>query len=331
MPIFAYRCDQCGFAKDVLQKRSDPPLTECPSCGKQEFRKQLAAPSFQLKGSRMVRHRLPRQGQAEGRRGRCRAVGGRRCRGRGCAGTCRRRGTSPGRDRSTTPPRATAAPRPPDPDPGRDPVAPGPIALRDHPRLTPTRQDLTIDTPPKPQHKPQIRSYFVTGLLIWVPLVITLWVLNLIVSTMDQTLQLLPAGLQPELLLGRRVPGVGVLLTLVVIFVTGLLARNFIGQGLVRLWEALLARIPIVRSIYSSVKQVSDTVLSPNGQAFRKALLVQYPRAGVWTIAFQTGSPAEEVRAASPGHGQRLRADHAQPDVRLLPDDSAATKSSNCT
>jgi uncharacterized membrane protein len=131
-----------------------------------------------------------------------------------------------------------------------------------------------------------------------VPLVITLWVLNLIVSTMDQTLQLLPANLQPELLLGRRIPGVGVVLTLLVIFVTGLLARNFIGQGFVRLWEALLARIPIVRSIYSSVKQVSDTVLSPNGQAFRKALLVQYPRAGVWTIAFQTGSPAEEVRAA---------------------------------
>ncbi len=130
------------------------------------------------------------------------------------------------------------------------------------------------------------------------PLVITLWVLNLIVSTMDQTLQLLPANLQPELLLGRRIPGVGVVLTLLVIFVTGLLARNFIGQGFVRLWEALLSRIPIVRSIYSSVKQVSDTVLSPNGQAFRKALLVQYPRAGVWTIAFQTGSPAEEVRAA---------------------------------
>jgi len=131
-----------------------------------------------------------------------------------------------------------------------------------------------------------------------VPLVITLWVLNLIVSTMDQTLQLLPANLQPELLIGRRIPGVGVVLTLLVIFVTGLLARNFIGQGFVRLWEALLARIPIVRSIYSSVKQVSDTVLSPNGQAFRKALLVQYPRAGVWTIAFQTGSPAEEVRVA---------------------------------
>ncbi len=133
------------------------------------------------------------------------------------------------------------------------------------------------------------------------PLVITLWVLNLIVSTMDQSLQLLPAEYQPEALFGRRVPGLGVLLTLLIVFVTGLLTRNFIGERLVRVWEAVLRRIPIVNSIYSSVKQVSDTVLSPNGQAFRKALLVQYPRAGAWTIAFQTGSPAEEVRARVPG------------------------------
>jgi uncharacterized membrane protein len=137
----------------------------------------------------------------------------------------------------------------------------------------------------------------VAGLLLLVPLVITLWVLDFIVGTMDQSLQLLPAGLQPEVLFGRRIPGLGVILTLLIIFGTGLLVRNFIGEALVRVWEALLARIPIVRSIYSSVKQVSDTVLSPNGQAFRKALLVQYPRAGVWTIGFQTGSPADEVRA----------------------------------
>ena len=149
-----------------------------------------------------------------------------------------------------------------------------------------------------PHGKSTLRSYFVTGLLIWVPLVITLWVLNLIVSTMDQSLQLLPAEFHPELIFGRRVPGLGVVLTVVVIFLTGLLTRNILGQGLLRIWEALLARIPIVRSIYSSVKQVSDTVLSPSGQAFRKALLVQYPRSGVWTIGFQTGTPAVEVRAA---------------------------------
>lgn len=146
-----------------------------------------------------------------------------------------------------------------------------------------------------------MRKYIVTGLLIWVPLVITLWVLNLIVSTMDQSLQWLPQQWQPQALFGRAVPGLGVVLTLVVLLVTGLLARNIIGERLVGIWESLLGRIPIVRSIYSSVKQVSDTILSPNGQAFRKALLVQYPRAGAWTIAFQTGSPVEEVRRRIPG------------------------------
>lgn len=146
-----------------------------------------------------------------------------------------------------------------------------------------------------------MRKYIITGLLIWVPLVITLWVLNLIVSTMDQTLAWLPESLHPHTFFGRDIPGVGVILTLLVLFITGLLARNIIGEQLVRFWESMLGRIPIVRSIYSSVKQVSDTILSPNGQAFRQALLVQYPRAGVWTIAFQTGTPAPEVKRLIPG------------------------------
>jgi uncharacterized membrane protein len=145
-----------------------------------------------------------------------------------------------------------------------------------------------------------IRKYFITGLLIWVPLAITLWVLNFIVSTMDKTLLLLPPTWRPLSLLQADIPGFGVILTLLIVLITGLLARNFIGQRLVKFWEGLLGRIPIVRSVYSSVKQVSDTVLSDSGQAFRKALLIQYPRAGIWTIAFQTGTPAEEVRKLVP-------------------------------
>jgi uncharacterized membrane protein len=140
------------------------------------------------------------------------------------------------------------------------------------------------------------RRYFITGLLIWVPIGITLWVLDLVITTMDLSLSLLPQTWQPVALLGRHVPGIGALLTLLVIFVTGLLATNFLGQRLVLLWEGLLSRIPIVRTIYSSVKQVSDTLLSPQGNAFRKALLVQYPREGSWTIGFMTGTPADEVR-----------------------------------
>jgi uncharacterized membrane protein len=144
-------------------------------------------------------------------------------------------------------------------------------------------------------NKTLIKRYFITGLLIWVPLVITVWVLNLLVSTMDQTLLLLPDYLRTERWLGVHIPGLGVLLTLLVVFVTGVLAANIIGQRLVLFWEGMLARIPVVNSIYNGVKQVSDTLFSPTGQAFRKALLVQWPREGMWTIAFLTGVPGGDV------------------------------------
>ncbi len=140
-----------------------------------------------------------------------------------------------------------------------------------------------------------IKRYFITGLLIWVPLVITGWVLSLIVSTLDQSLRLLPTAIHPQTLFGFAVPGAGAVLTLVMILLTGLLAANFIGQKLVAWWEKLLARIPVVNSVYNSVKQVSDTLFSPNGNAFRKALLVQYPRQGSWTVAFLTGAPGGDI------------------------------------
>jgi uncharacterized membrane protein len=140
-----------------------------------------------------------------------------------------------------------------------------------------------------------MKRYFITGLLIWVPLAITVWVLYLIVSTMDQTLLLLPAAVRPERLLGYHIPGVGVILTLLIVFLTGLVTANIIGQRLVRFWESVLSRIPIVKSVYYSVKQVSDTLFSSSGEAFRKALLIQYPRPGIWTIAFMTGQPGGDV------------------------------------
>lgn len=141
-----------------------------------------------------------------------------------------------------------------------------------------------------------MRKYFVTGLLILVPLAITLWVLNLIVGTMDQSLLLLPAQWRPEAVFGFAIPGLGTILTLVIIFLTGLATRNFIGKRVVLVWEAVLRRIPVFNTIYSSVKQVSDTLFSSSGNAFRKALLVQYPRHGSWTIAFLTGVPGGDVR-----------------------------------
>ena len=146
-----------------------------------------------------------------------------------------------------------------------------------------------------------MKRYLIAGLLVWVPLGITIWVLNALVSTLDQTLLLVPEALNPDRLLGFHIPGFGVLLSFLILLLTGAFAANFIGQRLIRFWEGLLGRIPFVKSIYSSVKQVSDTVLSDQGNAFRKALLVEFPRPGCWTIAFQTGTPTGEVARLLPG------------------------------
>ena len=140
-----------------------------------------------------------------------------------------------------------------------------------------------------------MKKYLITGLLIWVPLVITVWVLSFLVETLDQSLLLLPVSWQPRSWIGYHIPGLGVLMTLAVVLATGVLAANIIGQRMVQYWEGLLARIPIFKSLYFSVKQVSDTLFSSSGLAFRKALLVQYPRQGSWTIAFLTGQPGGDV------------------------------------
>jgi uncharacterized membrane protein len=146
-----------------------------------------------------------------------------------------------------------------------------------------------------------IRRWLLAGLLVLVPLAITLAVLNWIVGTLDQTLLILPGAWHPDKLLGFHIPGFGVLLTLAIVLLMGAIASNFFGKRLVQWGNSLLSRIPIVRSIYSSVKQVSDTLFSENGNAFRKALLVQWPREGVWTIGFLTGLPGGDVVNHLPG------------------------------
>ena len=138
-----------------------------------------------------------------------------------------------------------------------------------------------------------VKRHFLTGLLILVPLGVTVWVITALVGFMDQTLLLLPEHWRPEYLLGVRIPGLGVLLTIVVVLLTGFLAGNLLGQRMLRMWEDLLHRIPVVKSIYGSVKQVSDTLLSGNGNAFRKVLLVHYPHPEAWSLAFQTNVPGE--------------------------------------
>lgn len=140
-----------------------------------------------------------------------------------------------------------------------------------------------------------MRKYFLTGLLVLVPLAITAWVLNLIISTLDQSLLFVPAAWQPRLLLGADIPGVGAVLTLAIVFLTGVLANNLVGNYVMRLGERLIKRVPVVSSLYGSVKQVSDTLFSSSGNAFRQAVLIPYPHADSYTVAFLTGVPGGDV------------------------------------
>jgi uncharacterized membrane protein len=141
-----------------------------------------------------------------------------------------------------------------------------------------------------------IRRYLVAGLLVWVPLGITLLVVRLLVHWLDGTLLLIPEVYRPEHLLGFSIPGLGVVVSVLIVFVTGVLAANLFGRSLVSVWERQLARIPLVRSIYSGAKQLAETLFSEAGQSFRKVLLIEFPRRGLWTLAFQTGIDLGEAQ-----------------------------------
>ena len=136
-----------------------------------------------------------------------------------------------------------------------------------------------------------MKKYFLTGLLVWVPLGITVWVLSITIGLLDQSLLLLPEMWHPDTLLGVHIPGLGVILTVLILLGTGLVVRNVLGQHMLRVWEGVLRHIPFVSAIYNSVKQVSDTLLSGDSNAFGKVLLVRYPHAGAWSLAFQTSVP----------------------------------------
>lgn len=140
-----------------------------------------------------------------------------------------------------------------------------------------------------------LKRYIMAGLLIWIPVGATFVVIRFIVELLDKTLSLLPKSYQPEHLLGYNIPGIGVLLSLLLLLLTGVLVTNFLGAKLVALGETILDKIPLVRSIYQAVKQVLETVFSSNSNAFRKVLLIEYPRKGLWSIAFQTGTTCEKI------------------------------------
>jgi len=140
-----------------------------------------------------------------------------------------------------------------------------------------------------------MRRYFISGLLIWLPILVTLLVIKFLVDLLSNTLLLLPKQYQPDALIGFHIPGIGVIITLLVIFLTGLLVANFLGRRFIAMGDAVIVRIPLVRSIYTGVQQIVQTLFTPGGQSFRKVLLVEYPRTGSWTIAFQVGDVAGEI------------------------------------
>ncbi|WP_131781632.1 DUF502 domain-containing protein [Legionella gresilensis] len=139
------------------------------------------------------------------------------------------------------------------------------------------------------------RSFLFAGLIIWLPILVTFVVLRFIIDILDSTIALLPSAYQPEQLIGMRVPGLGVVLSLLLLIITGIVATNILGQRIMGWGEALLARIPLVRTIYNTSKQIIQAVFATNSQAFRKVMLVQYPRKGIWSLAFQTGMANAEI------------------------------------
>jgi len=140
-----------------------------------------------------------------------------------------------------------------------------------------------------------LRRYVIAGLLVWLPIVVTVLILKFLIDVVDQTLLLLPAMLQPEILIGFRIPGLGFLLSGVVLLATGMVVTNLLGRNMVKVWESLLARIPVVRAIYSASKQLTETLFSGSGKSFRKVVLVRYPHPGLWSLAFLTGDGMAEA------------------------------------
>ncbi|MFO7953988.1 DUF502 domain-containing protein [Thioalkalivibrio sp.] len=141
-----------------------------------------------------------------------------------------------------------------------------------------------------------LRRYLIAGLLVWLPLIVTGFVIKLLVDLLDFTILLLPPAWRPEAILGFSIPGAGIVLAVVVVFVTGVVVANIVGRKLVSVGESIVRRIPLVSSIYGAVKQVTETVLSDGGQAFRKVMLIEYPRRGLWSVGFMTGVAAGEVQ-----------------------------------
>ena len=147
----------------------------------------------------------------------------------------------------------------------------------------------------------RLRRYIVAGILVWLPIGVTIFLVRILIGLLDRTMVLIPQKYQPEEFLGFAIPGLGIVLTIVLLLITGVLAANIVGRSMVGLWESMLERIPVVRSVYSAAKNFAEIVFSESSQSFKKVLLIEYPRKGLYSLAFQTSSELGEVQGRTGG------------------------------
>ena len=145
-----------------------------------------------------------------------------------------------------------------------------------------------------------LKKYLITGVLVWLPIAVTIWVITYIVSASDQLINLLPAYWQPKHLIGYNIPGLGVIIAVLVLFITGLFGANVLGTRIIQAWDSLLGRIPVVKSIYSSVKKVSESLLSDSSRSFKTPVLVPFPQPDIWTLGFVSGQIPDVVQTGLP-------------------------------
>lgn len=151
-----------------------------------------------------------------------------------------------------------------------------------------------------------LKKYLLTGMLVWMPIAVTVWVIGYIISATDRLAALIPAQWQPERYLGFNIPGTGFIVAVIVLFLTGVFAANVLGRKILEGWDSLLGRIPVVKSIYSSVKKVSESLLSDNSRSFKTPVLVPFPQRDIWTIGFVSGSLPDNIAAALPDAAPRI-------------------------
>lgn len=147
-----------------------------------------------------------------------------------------------------------------------------------------------------------IKKYMLTGVLVWLPIAVTIWVVTYIISATDRLINLIPIRWHPETYLGFHVPGFGFVIAVLVLFITGVFAANVLGKKIIQAWDALLGRIPVIKSIYSSVKKVSESLFSDNSRSFKTPVLIPFPQSNIWTIAFISGNLPTTISNALPKH-----------------------------